>query len=197
MDEKAGDDACYTGIMDRAQREEVTAVMRGVGDTSLNTHGEELGRKKDGIIRLIYENVNGLSKGATGNRKVEKARAIHDDLEVDIVAYNEHHINLRHKRNTFHFSDAFNGGESEIRVVAAHNVHENVGKVQEGGTAMMVFGPLIEHLDQTGSSKDESGLGRWVVMSVRGETGTTRIVCGYNPCGNARKESNTSFQQHR
>ena len=32
------------------------------------------------------------------------------------------------------FRQMFNGGETELRAVAAHNVHENVGRIQEGGT---------------------------------------------------------------
>ena len=61
----------------------------------------------------------------------------------------------------------------------------------------MMFGPMIKYLDLLGSSKDDSGLGHWVIMAVQGERSTTRILCGYNPCGNAWVESNTTFQQHR
>jgi hypothetical protein len=39
-------------------------------------------------------------------------------------------------------------------------------------------------------------LGRWVVMTLRGET-TTRIICGYNPCGNGRSNSDTVYHQQR
>jgi len=38
--------------------------------------------------------------------------------------YNEHRMNLRHKRNKNGMNQMFNGGEAEIRSVAAHNVHE-------------------------------------------------------------------------
>lgn len=34
---------------------------------------------------------------------------------------------------------------------------------------MMMFRPIIKHLVQTGSNKDDSGLGRWVVMTVNGD----------------------------
>jgi hypothetical protein len=38
----------------------------------------------------------------------------------------------------------FNGGETELRAIAAHNVNKDAGKFQEGRTAMLVFGDLIE-----------------------------------------------------
>jgi hypothetical protein len=42
------------------------------------------------------------------------------------------------------------------------------------------------------------GLGCWVVMTVKGGNGTiTRIVCGYDPCGNGKLNSSTAYQQHR
>ena len=58
--------------MERAQQDKVTAVLQHVADEMLRTHGEEPGGKREGVIRLIYENVNGLSKGVTGNKKIKK-----------------------------------------------------------------------------------------------------------------------------
>jgi hypothetical protein len=134
------------------------------------------------------------------NEKLEKAREIIDDLEADIVCYNEHRLNLRHKQNRNGFSQLFRGGETEIRTVAAHNVHESkeAGRVQEGGTAMMLYGPLIEQYDFEESGKDDTGLGWIVNMTFRGANGLrTRVVCGYNPCYNNKQESKTSYQQQR
>ena len=74
----------------------------------------------------------------------------------------------------------FNGGEAEIRSVVGHNTHEEGGgKVQQGGTSMMLYGTLIEQYDFEASGKDEKGLGRWVHMMLRGEDGVNmRLVCG-------------------
>ena len=91
----------------------------------------------------------------------------------------------------------FEGG-AEIRSVVAHNVHKNVGRVQEGGASMLLFGSLIQQFDVDHSGKDDTGLGRWCYMTFCGSEGIkTRVVCGYNPCYNKKKESNTSYQQHR
>ena len=84
-----------------------------------------------------------------------------------------------------------------MRSVVAHNVRENFGPVQEGRTSLLLFGPLSESLSQGGMKKDATGLGRWLAMTLKGQGGRTRIVCGYNPCGNNKPNSSTTFQQHR
>ena len=37
----------------------------------------------------------------------------------------------------------FRDGDADIRSVAAHSVNENVGRIQEGGTSMVLYGPLV------------------------------------------------------
>jgi hypothetical protein len=66
--------------------------------------------------------------------------------------------------------------------------------VQEGGTSMLMFGKLIDYFNSSQSGKKKSGLGQRVVMMFKGET-TTRIICGYNPCGNNRPNSGTVYHQ--
>jgi hypothetical protein len=65
----------------------------------------------------------------------------------------------------------FNGGETELRAIAAHNVNKDTGKFQEGGTAMLVFGDLIEQFDPEGSGQDGLELGRWAFMKFSGGDG--------------------------
>ena len=81
-------------------------------------------------------------------------------LGVDIVVYNEHWLNLRHKDNRIRFNQLFYRGEADIWSVVAHNSHENIGCIQEGGTLMIVLGPVMQHVDLT-HAKDAMGLGRW------------------------------------
>ena len=97
------------------------------------------------MTRLIYENVDGLNNVIPNNGKIEKAKEIIDDLEADLVAYSEHKMRMGHKLNQNGMSQMFNGGECEVRSVAGHNVHEKEGgRTQEGGTSMLLFGPLIQ-----------------------------------------------------
>jgi hypothetical protein len=55
--------------------------------------------KAEGTIQLMYENMNGLCNQISNNEKLEKARALHDELEVDIAGYCEHQLNMAHKEN--------------------------------------------------------------------------------------------------
>ncbi len=126
----------------------------------LQVHGYVPPKKADGTVRLIYENVNGLQNQLSGNEKVERAREIHDELEVDIAAYCEHKLNMKHKRNCNGFNQLFKGGEAAVQSVVAHNVHENIGRTQQGGTSLLLFGHLTEQLDHDESGKDDTGLGR-------------------------------------
>ena len=75
-----------------------------------------------------------------------------------------------------------------------HNVHKNVGRVQEGGKSMLLFGSLIQQFDAGHSGKDDTVLGRWCYMTFCGFEGIkTWKVCGYNPCYIKKNESNTSY----
>ncbi len=180
------------------EQQEGNRVMGlGVPEEVLLIHGAAPATKPKGVIRLIYENANGISNKLCNNEKVEKAKELHDNIKVDIVAYNEHRLNIQVQQNVNGFNQLFKGGEADIRSVVAHNVHENLGRVQERGTSLMAFGSIIEHIanDQTG--KDETGLGRWSVMTFKGENCLTRVVCRYNPCYNTKPDSRTTYQQHR
>ncbi len=61
----------------------------------------------------------------------------------------------------------------------------------------MAVGPLTGFIKQDQSKKDETGLGRWSVMTFKADQGRTHVICGYNPCYNKNPNSSTSYQQHR
>ena len=92
----AGDDEESRVIVEDQLRKEI----REVSDYLLDVHGVPPGRKREGITRLIYENLNGLqSTLSNNNENLEKARRVIDDLQADVVCYNKHRQNLRHKAN--------------------------------------------------------------------------------------------------
>ncbi len=179
---------------EQQEKEEVNNIE--VPDEVLQVHGHAPPSKAEGTLHLIYKNINGLCNRMSNNEKLEKARAIHNDLEVDIAAYCEHQLNMRHKANCNGFNQLFKGGKAAIQSIVAHNVHENFGKMQQGGTSIIMFGLITEQLNFEWSGKDNTGLGRWMVMTVQGEGIRTQVVCGYNPCGNSNLNSGTSYQQH-
>lgn len=63
---------------------------------------------------------------------------------------------------------------------------------------MLMFGLLINQYDFESSRKDDTELGRWVYMGIRGDDSiNTRGVCVYNPCGSPKKASRSSYHQQR
>ncbi len=130
-------------------------MVLGISDEVLQVPGVAPSSKGKGVVRLIYENVNGLSNKLSNNKKVDKAKGIHDKLEVDIVAYNKHRLNMPGRRNINGFNHLFKGGKVALQSVVAHNVHKNIGRVQEGGTSLLLFGFLTEQLKHDQPGKDE------------------------------------------
>jgi hypothetical protein len=180
------------------QQEKNRVRELGLPEEVLWVHGVAPASKGEGIFCLIYKNMNGISNRLSDNEKLEKAKEIHDELEVDIAAYNEHRLNLCHRLNVNGFNQMFKGGEMAIQLVMAQNIHENIGHAQEDGTRLLAFGNVIEYLDYWRPRKDKTGFGRWLVMTFKGDDGVqTRIVCGYNPCYNKNPDSGTTYQQHQ
>jgi hypothetical protein len=55
------------------EHQEINKVMElGISDEVLQVHGVALLSKGEGVVRLIYENVNGLSNKLSNNEKVKK-----------------------------------------------------------------------------------------------------------------------------
>ena len=102
----------------------------------------------------MYENLNGLNSILSGNDKLERARQIIDNMEADFVIYCEHRQDLRHKQNKNKFRQMFNGGETDIRAIAAPNANGNVGQVQGGGTTMLAFSNLMDQFYGDGLVRD-------------------------------------------
>ena len=114
------------------------------------------------------------------------------------MAYSEYQVNCTHKNDKNGFSQMFRGREAEIRSVAGHKMHDNVGRSQEGGISLLCYGPLIGQYDIENMGKDDTGMGQWVVMIFQGADGIVKwVVCGYTPCYNKKKQLRTSYQQQR
>ena len=54
----------------------------------------------------------------------------------------------------------FRGVEAYIRSIAAHNVHKNLGRVQGGGTSMLLYGTLVDQYNFGHSGKYDTGIDR-------------------------------------
>ncbi len=84
------------GEQRRTAEQEVSKEIRGVLEYLLEVHGLPPGRRGEGVTRVIYENLNGLQSALSKNEKLDKARQVINDLQADVVCYNEHCQNLKH-----------------------------------------------------------------------------------------------------
>jgi hypothetical protein len=100
---------------------------------------------------------------------------------------------MSNRHNVNSFNQLFKGGKAAIQSFVAHNIHKNISRVQEGVTSLLLFGALTEQLAHDEPGKDETGLGRWLVMMLKGDGVQTRVVCGYNPCYKKNTDSSTSY----
>jgi exonuclease III len=162
------------------------------------------GQKADGVTRLVYENLNGLMARLTGNDKLEKLKLILDDLEADVFGFNEHRVNKKHRDNKKHsLVQLFDGGESLVKGIWAHNKHEQIDKyiskrTQEGGTGMLSFGETASFTNRDNCGEDATGLARWTYFEIKGEEEhSTMVLVGYCPCPSRRPDNGSSYQQQR
>jgi hypothetical protein len=181
--------------MEYAHISEHEAVKEARDEGLLQPHGTPPNSKQDGIFRFFCKNPNGLNNQITGNQKLEKAIDIKDELDTDGLLFCEHRLNLWHRDNKNNFKQMFQQ-EVACRAVATNNVHQNIGRVQEGGTGMVLFGNSTGSITKTG--KDPYGLGRWCWTLYKGSKGhRTRVVVAYNTCKSSKKDSRTTYQQQR
>ena len=80
-------------------------------------------------------------------------------MEVDIAAYCKHQLKMSNMHNINGFNQLFKCGEAVVQSVAAHNTHPNIGRMQEGGTFLLLFRAMTEQLAHDQSGKDKTGLG--------------------------------------
>jgi hypothetical protein len=87
--EESEEDEVACMSMHEVRQEEIFSTL-GVQGEVLKVHGVAPERKAEGMVRLIYENLDGLANTISGNAKLEKERGIIDDLEADLACFNEH-----------------------------------------------------------------------------------------------------------
>ena len=169
----------------------------------LETIGVAPGKKLDGVVRIVYENVNSLKSQIGDMSKLDKLKCILHDLQADCFAFNEHRINFRHKENRRRgVTQLFNGGETLVRGSGAYNMMEKTEqfinkRTLEGGTGTVAYGELASLMNSKTSGVDATGLGRWTFMEFVGMDGhCTMVLCGYAPCYNNKANSGTTYQQH-
>ena len=158
-------------------------------------HGDALGSKDDGSVRIMFENFNGLAAWKPRNEKITMARRLLHRLQVDCYAGAECNVQWSIVKHHHQLRQLFKT-EVEINAVSAHNINEHDGRLQQGGTAIITFDRMATLFKHQGV--DPTGLGRWCWMKTTGKHNmTTRIISAYQPCRSSPKRLDTVYSQQR
>ena len=158
--------------------------------------GDTICGKKDGVIRLLYENFDGLPVSTARDRhgKISRLNLLRKRLDLDIIGGTEVQIDwsLMDRRNSL---ETVLDDTARVRAATGFNTKECVGKRQQGGTCTLAFDAAAVKV--VGSGSDASGLGRWSWLRVVGCQGAvTRIITAYQPVRARKKGFNTVYRQH-
>ena len=133
--------------------------------TKHKTFGDKLSQKKSGHIRIISQNISCIGVSNTINHKQDQAKDWLLQHNVDIAGWQEtgvaFHTLPLHQRLPSRINDS---RWKKVRVTSYNNRHENIGKFQYGGTAMLAFNESAHRIKQSGG--DPTGLGRWSWKSI-------------------------------
>ena len=159
--------------------------------------GDPIRGKKDGELRVWYENFDGFPISSTRDRngKVKKLNLLRKRLDLDIIGGSEVQIDWS-LMDRKHSLEEVLQTDGKIRASSGYNEHECVGKRQQGGVCTVVYADAAVRTTETG--KDRSGLGRWSWAKIAGCRGRfTRVITAYQPVRSRKKGYTTVYRQQQ
>jgi hypothetical protein len=128
--------------------------------------------KEEGSCRMVLQNVNGL----TTSYDCEKSYALaleSDAIGADIIGMVETNINWRENKLTNKITNAWKERYKHVRMTTSSSDIMFDTPYQPGGTAIIVAPPWTSRATM---SKDNSGLGRWTQVTLKGKNNNTVSV---------------------
>lgn len=151
--------------------------------------------RPNGTFRFMGAQLNSMSSTDRRDKKVTDIKRIIEEWEVQGGNFQELGINwssLNYNRN---MSSWFRLDNNEIRTHTAHNTHENIELLQQGGVAQFLCKDLVTYAKETES--DFRGLGRWASWLLYAHPShKTRVVTAYNLGKRKSNYLGTVYQQH-
>ena len=161
----------------------------------MKLHGDPLGTKPDGVVRFVFENWDGCAPWKRRNDKILQARRFVRRVSADAYLGAETRANWKALPYDSLLPQLFQS-QTELKAVAGHNIHEENGRAQEGGTCLMIFDFLTTVTSELGT--DPTGLGRWCWAKFVGKNDhVTRLVSAYQPVRAGKRQLKAVYQQHR
>jgi len=189
----------------RSQREEISSdqaqtkfISKTHRSTTTKTFGNSMQDKKEGIIRIVSQNVGCLGISAKANPKQDNAIEWINKHQVDIVGWQEVGIAFHMLKGHESFHERIRDVRwSKSRKVQANNINDIHEPFQWGGTSIISVNEAASRVTET--TKDDTGLGRWSAMLFEGKNDhKVRVISAYNPCKTSDpKKMHTVYNQHR
>lgn len=170
----------------QAEIREIQRTMELLEDGAVGYMPED---KKAGRVRIWFENVNSLCV-FTQKWKLSKINnEIIPDLQVDLLLCCETQCDWRMVGPDQQFLRLIQPGLSRKGIAACNTTGRPINRDQVGGTAAVGIGRICDVIREVWA--DKSGLARWVVLKLTGDTGKTTYVCSSYY---SRKSSSTAVR---
>ena len=167
---------------------------RRLGETNrpVEEYGDECGNKEEGCIRIMTNNINGLS--VKSQLKLSKLKSFIDDFDIDIIGCQEINVYWNNCKFKDRLHQKLRGWRESCTCSVAYNTTEKGSDIaQRGGTALITVGSMVCRKIETGF--DKTKLGRWQWTRFRGaHNRVVRIINVYRPCYGDNDGS--VYQQH-
>jgi hypothetical protein len=150
------------------------------------SYGDSIQTKNSDHIRILFQNVKGLSHSSTSDDFSYYAHSIRD-LQVDVCCMAETNTpwQLNHHRQDFLHAAKSTLGQVKVEFASPSRHVDPISdteRFQAGGNLLMVSGKWIPSIYGP-SIKDPSGLGRWCGLTLRGKHDNfLTIITAYRVC---------------
>jgi len=132
-------------------------------------------------IRMWFTNPCGLGINYRSSKSYSSFKFLKDKSKADLIGLAETNVNWNLLNPTSSLYSRVKNHWKEFRTITSHNITEQMGKCQRGGTCSFAVGQLAHRFHSAG--KDGRGLGRWTWIQFQGkDQHFTRVYTAYRPC---------------
>ena len=145
------------------------SATKGGKESMLNrTFGDQCGSKEKGIIRFMFQNVNGLGYTNDSVKNINVRNMLYK-YEVDVMAMAETNLNWGKIGINNSLPQLTRRWYQTSKTVVAYNQHQkrSKSKHQPGGTAVISKGEMA--LRAISPKYDSKRLGRWAPQAFQGK----------------------------
>jgi len=164
---------------------------------SLDTWGNQLGKKLDTTLRIVFQNIGGFQKDEEMDLKLEALHRFVTEQEVDIFGFTKANTCWDLMPENRRLAHRTRGWWETGQWTCTHNRterHDGDNSIfQPGGMGLLCVNQVAHKVLRPGD--DPLGLGRWCWTRIHGPQGFfLRVVTMYRPC--RMNGPLTVYQQH-